>query len=40
MGVINVYGPVQVDLKPEFLRELMEIILSIEVPIIVGEISI
>lgn len=27
-GVCNVYGPVQVDLKPEFLRELMEMILS------------
>lgn len=35
-GIINVYGLVQVDLKPEFLRELMEIILSLEIPIIVG----
>jgi len=35
-GIINVYGPVQVDLKPEFLRELMEMILSLEVPVIVG----
>lgn len=35
-GVINVYGPVQVELKADFLRELMEIILLVEVPIIVG----
>jgi len=35
-GVCNVYGPVQMYLKAEFLRELMELILSTEVPIIVG----
>lgn len=35
-GVINVYGPVQVELKADFLRELMELILSVEVPILVG----
>ena len=29
-------SPVQVDLKAKFLRELMELILSVEVPIIVG----
>lgn len=36
MGVINVYGPVQVDLKPDFLKELTEMILSLELPVIVG----
>ena len=35
-GIINVYGPVQLDLKPDFLRELMEVIMSMEVPLIVG----
>lgn len=35
-SICNVYGPVQVELKPEFLRELMEMILSAENPIIVG----
>lgn len=35
-GFINVYGRVQVDLKPDFLRELMEMILSLEAPVIVG----
>lgn len=35
-GIINVYGPVQVNLKPDFLRELMETILALEAPVIVG----
>ena len=35
--LINVYGPVQVNLKPDFLWELMEIILALEAPIIVVE---
>ena len=32
--LINVYGPVQVNLKADFLRELMEIILALEAPIV------
>jgi exonuclease III len=39
-GAINVYGPVQIELKPDFLRELMEVIMTTEVPLIVGEILI
>lgn len=35
-SICNVYGPVKVELKPEFLRELMEIVLSAESPIVVG----
>jgi hypothetical protein len=35
-----VYGPVQIELKPDFLRELMEVIMTTEVPLIVGEILI
>lgn len=34
--VINVYGPVQIDLKPDFLRELMEMIITSEFPVLVG----
>lgn len=35
-GVINAYGPVQLDLKPDFLRELMEMIVTLELPVVVG----
>jgi len=34
--VINVYGPVQLEFKADFLRELMEEILSLQNPLIVG----
>jgi hypothetical protein len=33
--VINVYGPAQLELKPDFLRELMEMILTIDLPVVV-----
>jgi exonuclease III len=35
-GAINVYGPVQIELKPDFLRDLMDVIMATEVPLIVG----
>lgn len=35
-GVINVYGPVQLDTKSEFLKDLMGLILTFDVPMIVG----
>jgi hypothetical protein len=31
-----VYGPVQIELKPDFLRDLMDVITATEVPLIVG----
>jgi exonuclease III len=35
-GAINVYGPVQIELKTDFLRDLMDVIMATEVPLIVG----
>lgn len=40
-GIINVYGPIQTMLKADFLRELMDFIITAEFPMImVGDFNL